>query len=421
MFFFFKYSARFPVGQNIFVATVSAKTDWRSAITTWYKEVAQFNSNTIVKHKINQTTANYTQLIWAKTRYIGCGQRTYGASYKLPESYHSPVAFNNHFDVDNDDLENLRGKRQDYLGFFGGASFNPSFAKGALGKYTISLDTQTINKPVPKPRPPITTTIRPTTTTIKSTRPPPSTTPTRPITTNIKFDTNRPPQQSNVFVEFNENRPEQNENNGGSFFDNAINAIFGINRNPISTTTALPLQPQNIFSEFYSDQYYPMYKPINTGYYPNNPNNFFQNEDTYNENNQLYPNNAFYPNGQIYYPNNPVNPNGGYYPDTSYHTNNNDFPNYGGYPIKQAYYYYPNEGFYPDNTLYPSNNFHVYKQQYYYPNDQVYRKGQMSYSNGARSNEPDNTNTGNGFYPNFNSIRYRILSRRGRSIASSGK
>ncbi|XP_035222699.1 CRISP/Allergen/PR-1-like isoform X3 [Stegodyphus dumicola] len=70
----------FGVGQNLAIQTTNSPTppqpDWKSAIKSWYDEIAYFSKNYISPFEpplSEPTYGHFTQLIWAKTWRVGCG------------------------------------------------------------------------------------------------------------------------------------------------------------------------------------------------------------------------------------------------------------------------------------------------------------------------------------------------------------
>ncbi|XP_011645541.1 venom allergen 3-like [Pogonomyrmex barbatus] len=80
---------RFSVGQNIAMSSMSSsgtesdETRLNNMIQMWYNEVKMFDRNQISNYKFDVNTGHYTQLVWAKTRLIGCGR----ISYKKPNDW----------------------------------------------------------------------------------------------------------------------------------------------------------------------------------------------------------------------------------------------------------------------------------------------------------------------------------------------
>ncbi len=77
---------RFSVGQNIFLTSSSGVGNQGLADTIregiiglngWYSEVAQFDSGGIDRYRFESGTGHYTQLVWAETEFVGCGQTTF--------------------------------------------------------------------------------------------------------------------------------------------------------------------------------------------------------------------------------------------------------------------------------------------------------------------------------------------------------
>ncbi|XP_011871196.1 PREDICTED: venom allergen 3-like [Vollenhovia emeryi] len=70
---------RFSVGQNIAMSSSTGKStpNLENMIQMWYNEVKKFDKNQISPYQFSMKTGHYTQLIWAKTRLIGCGKISY--------------------------------------------------------------------------------------------------------------------------------------------------------------------------------------------------------------------------------------------------------------------------------------------------------------------------------------------------------
>ncbi|XP_049813929.1 venom allergen 5-like [Schistocerca nitens] len=68
--------ARFSVGQNVFQSSTTGTPQgpqWRRAVQAWYDEVASFSRNNVNNYRFSAATGHYSQVVWAVTRYIGCG------------------------------------------------------------------------------------------------------------------------------------------------------------------------------------------------------------------------------------------------------------------------------------------------------------------------------------------------------------
>ncbi len=79
----FTRTCRFVVGQNLYTS-ISTKmgdlsADWNKALTAWYREVKYFSQSgeSIHYYVPNDATGHFTQLVWARTRKVGCGFSTY--------------------------------------------------------------------------------------------------------------------------------------------------------------------------------------------------------------------------------------------------------------------------------------------------------------------------------------------------------
>ncbi|XP_033218310.1 venom allergen 3-like [Belonocnema kinseyi] len=71
---------RFQVGQNI-AYSGSTEENYSPDITTlvqmWYDEVKLFNGQDVTNFSFNPGVGHYTQLVWAKSLYLGCGAVKY--------------------------------------------------------------------------------------------------------------------------------------------------------------------------------------------------------------------------------------------------------------------------------------------------------------------------------------------------------
>ncbi|XP_069677996.1 venom allergen 5-like [Periplaneta americana] len=71
---------RFYVGQNVYISsTLGVKEtdvqEWDKATQSFYNEVKDFNKDIVpaFKSTSGKPVGHYTQLIWAETKYVGCG------------------------------------------------------------------------------------------------------------------------------------------------------------------------------------------------------------------------------------------------------------------------------------------------------------------------------------------------------------
>ncbi|XP_012287834.1 venom allergen 3-like [Orussus abietinus] len=67
---------RFVVGQNLAQRATTGIDNGpiENLVTSWYNEVKDFNASQVPKlSNFNAATGHYTQLVWAKSKYIGCG------------------------------------------------------------------------------------------------------------------------------------------------------------------------------------------------------------------------------------------------------------------------------------------------------------------------------------------------------------
>ena len=70
---------RFRVGQNLYQAAVlrdpdtETGADWEAAVSGWYSEVEMFRQDPRKYDGSYRSTGHFTQLVWSRTRYLGCG------------------------------------------------------------------------------------------------------------------------------------------------------------------------------------------------------------------------------------------------------------------------------------------------------------------------------------------------------------
>jgi len=90
---------RFRVGQNLYQAGLfkdspeseKIKPAWTDAMESWYSEIDQFRENPTRPSNNYLGTGHFTQLIWAKTQYVGCGfivHEGYGSNTRYDSSYY---------------------------------------------------------------------------------------------------------------------------------------------------------------------------------------------------------------------------------------------------------------------------------------------------------------------------------------------
>ncbi|GFG35859.1 hypothetical protein Cfor_07267 [Coptotermes formosanus] len=72
----------FKVGQNIAQLwnDMAPTVQWASVVHSWYDEVSNWSSSDTPKFRYRHTgtqtmTAHYTQVVWARSRFVGCGRR----------------------------------------------------------------------------------------------------------------------------------------------------------------------------------------------------------------------------------------------------------------------------------------------------------------------------------------------------------
>ncbi|KAF8764846.1 CRISP/Allergen/PR-1-like [Argiope bruennichi] len=71
---------RFPVGQNIYTISSTGRAEsghWKEMTEGFYEEVKDFDKNVIKSFKPNSAYGHFTQLAWAETWLIGCGEAVY--------------------------------------------------------------------------------------------------------------------------------------------------------------------------------------------------------------------------------------------------------------------------------------------------------------------------------------------------------
>lgn len=68
-------------GQNIQHNKQRTNVDWQRVITAWYEEIKQYRNKN--KYVSNENTRHFSQVIWAKTERVGCGQTDFVNNYTL--------------------------------------------------------------------------------------------------------------------------------------------------------------------------------------------------------------------------------------------------------------------------------------------------------------------------------------------------
>ncbi|XP_011704844.1 PREDICTED: venom allergen 3-like, partial [Wasmannia auropunctata] len=70
---------RYAVGQNVAETYNSGENNSpvEGMVQMWYDEGDKFDKNDVKKYKFDSNTGHYTQMVWAKTTKIGCGQIKY--------------------------------------------------------------------------------------------------------------------------------------------------------------------------------------------------------------------------------------------------------------------------------------------------------------------------------------------------------
>ena len=90
---------RFRVGQNLYKSGLFPGTSmsekvrpkWKDAMESWYEEINDFRGNPTRPGTNYLGTGHFTQLIWAKTQYVGCGfivHTGYGGSSSYDTKYY---------------------------------------------------------------------------------------------------------------------------------------------------------------------------------------------------------------------------------------------------------------------------------------------------------------------------------------------
>ena len=72
-------SKSFRSGQNLALkwSTNRFEMPIKGFIFGWYDEVKKFNTESVYGFRFERATGHYTQMIWAKTQYVGCGASYY--------------------------------------------------------------------------------------------------------------------------------------------------------------------------------------------------------------------------------------------------------------------------------------------------------------------------------------------------------
>ncbi|XP_077484583.1 uncharacterized protein LOC144094540 isoform X2 [Amblyomma americanum] len=70
--------SRFNAGQNLFLhyssSLQSKPTDWAGVVKSWFDEYKLFDPSEVDAFRTVEDSGHFTQMIWAKTTYIGCGK-----------------------------------------------------------------------------------------------------------------------------------------------------------------------------------------------------------------------------------------------------------------------------------------------------------------------------------------------------------
>lgn len=77
-------TARFEAGQNIFWSSATKAKgklyNWAAAIDSWSKEMKDFSISRITNFVGDVKDGHFTQVIWAKSLYLGCGRAKFKRS-----------------------------------------------------------------------------------------------------------------------------------------------------------------------------------------------------------------------------------------------------------------------------------------------------------------------------------------------------
>ncbi|XP_077298261.1 venom allergen 5-like [Arctopsyche grandis] len=83
-----KKHSKFTVGENLYMSFTSNHSDtqpyWENAVNSWFNEYKDYKYRPLVS---DPKTGHYTQVIWADTKYVGCGMSTYMSQGMLSKLY----------------------------------------------------------------------------------------------------------------------------------------------------------------------------------------------------------------------------------------------------------------------------------------------------------------------------------------------
>ncbi|XP_041760517.1 scoloptoxin SSD346-like isoform X2 [Anopheles merus] len=80
----------FPIGQNVFFHPKPILQHWEAlALSTWFAEKDRPGSSNLSVGRLQSAgVSNYTQLIWARTQFVGCGAASMYGGHLIVCYYH---------------------------------------------------------------------------------------------------------------------------------------------------------------------------------------------------------------------------------------------------------------------------------------------------------------------------------------------
>ncbi|XP_049276684.1 venom allergen 5-like isoform X2 [Anopheles funestus] len=79
----------YPVGQNVFFHPKPILRHWEAlALSTWFNEKDKLGNNLSIGSLPSVGVSNYTQLIWARTQFVGCGAANMYGGHLIVCYYH---------------------------------------------------------------------------------------------------------------------------------------------------------------------------------------------------------------------------------------------------------------------------------------------------------------------------------------------
>uniref|UniRef100_A0A182MMZ0 SCP domain-containing protein n=1 Tax=Anopheles culicifacies TaxID=139723 RepID=A0A182MMZ0_9DIPT len=79
----------YPVGQNVFFHPKPILKHWEAlALSTWFSEKDKLGNNLSIGSLQSAGVSNYTQLIWARTQFVGCGAASMYGGHLIVCYYH---------------------------------------------------------------------------------------------------------------------------------------------------------------------------------------------------------------------------------------------------------------------------------------------------------------------------------------------